>query len=220
MKISHELDLNRLREIIQKNPDSPLFARYADALFQKGLVNESLILIENGLKKHKLYSTAYLVYAKILMSKGRYEEAKSVLNKIFKLSPGCHTAKVLYDQIINKDFKYRIKGEQTEVKTGYFVRRKPNIQKSEIETILEKLENAESLIIKSDPNFNKVYEPPQEVPEVVTETMYHILINQGLYERAYNLLQKLIEKNPSRHEYYHQQLNWLKTRLKQSQNQS
>ncbi len=211
MKISYDLDLHRLKEFIDKNPKSPLFARYADKLAQKGLINEALIVIENGLKYHRLYSTAYIVYAKILMMKGMDEEALENLRKVIKLSPFCMTAHTLIEKILNKKFSTRMKAEGSSQKQ--FIRRQKSVDKNEIEAILEKFNNSDSLIIKADPNFDKTYEPPSETPEIVTETMFHILLNQGLFEKAYQLLLKLMDKNPSRRDYYSQQLEILKKRL-------
>lgn len=213
MSNSKELTLDRIRNLMKDNPDSPLFARYADLLFQKGLINEALIVIENGLKKHKLYSTAYIVYAKILLQKGRDKEALENLKKVLKLSPSCPAAKALIDKIEHKDFRKRMKGEGSDVISEPLIRKRKSVTKNEIESIIEKFENAESLIIKAYPNFNKQYQPPDETPEIVTETMYHILVNQGLYDKAYNVLQKLILKNPTRRDYYEQQLNWIKQKL-------
>ncbi|MGB9663884.1 MAG: tetratricopeptide repeat protein [Ignavibacteria bacterium] len=213
MKYTQELTLDRIREIIQSNPDSPLFARFADLLFQKGLINEALFVIENGLRKHKLYSTAYIVYAKILLQKGRDEEAVQSLRKALHLSPSCQSAKFMIDKITHKDFRKRMKGEEKDTSTEPYIRKRKPVTKNEIENIIEKLENANSLIIKADPNFDKQYQPPEETPEIITETMYHILINQGLFEKAYNVLQKLIIKNPIRKDYYEQQLNWLRSKL-------
>lgn len=214
MKMSYDLDLNRIREILERNPDSPLFARYADLLFKKGLVNEALKVIEDGLKKYKLYSTAYIVYAKILMQKGRDEEALENLQKVLTINSNCQTAKFLFDRILNKQFLLRMKGEQSIAHSKSILKQRKIAEKSEVEQILEKLENANSLIIKADPNFDKFYEPPNETPEVVTETMYHILVNQGLFEKAYNILQKLIHKNPSRKNYYEKQMEFLKSKIK------
>lgn len=216
MKISYDIDLNRLREFLTKNPDSPFFARYAETLFKKGLVNEALIVIENGLKKYKLYSTAYIVYAKILMHKGRDEEAILSLRKVLKLAPNCQTAKLLMDKILNKQFTLRMKGEQTETQARSLLIKK-HVNKSDIEEILEKFQNADTLIIKADPNFDKIYSPPENAPEIVTETMYNILVNQGLYERALAILLKLFQKNPSRKDYYEKQLEFLRSKLNPNQ---
>lgn len=220
MKLSYDLDLNRLREILNRNPNSALFARYADLLFKKGLINEAMIVVENGLKKYKLYSTAYIVYAKILMQKGRDDEALENLKKVLNLTPNCQTAQFLIDKILNKKFSIRMKGESSEIQTESILKRKKQVEKNDVEEILEKFQNADSLIIKADPNFNKTYEPPDETPEIVTETMYHILINQGLFEKAYNVLRKLIHKNPSRSDYYNQQLVWLEEKLKHLENEA
>lgn len=214
MKLSYDLDLNRLREILNRNPNSPLFARYADLLFKKGLINEAMIVIQNGLKRYRLYSTAYIVYAKILMHKGRDEEALENLRKVQSLAPNCQTAQFLIEKILNKKFSIRMKGESSEPQTESILKQKRQIEKNDVEKILEKFQNADSLIIKADPNFNKTYEPPEDTPEIVTETMYHILINQGLFDKAYSVLQKLIQKNPSRRDYYNQQLKWLEEKIK------
>lgn len=214
MRNTYELNLERIREIMQRNPESPLFARYADLLFQKGLINEALIVIENGLKKYKLYSTAYLVYAKILLQKGRDDEALKNLKKVLILSPFCQSAQLLIDKITHKDFRKRMRGETDDLEP--LLHRKKSVSKNEIEAIIEKLENAESLIIKADPNFNKEYRPPEETPEIVTETMYHILVNQGLYEKAYKILQKLILKNPIRRDYYEKQIDWIRQKINEN----
>jgi len=214
MRNTYELNLERIREIMQRNPESPLFARYADLLFQKGLINEALIVIENGLKKYKLYSTAYLVYAKILLQKRRDDEALKNLKKVLILSPFCQSAQLLIDKITHKDFRKRMRGETDDLEP--LLHRKKSVSKNEIEAIIEKLENAESLIIKADPNFNKEYRPPEETPEIVTETMYHILVNQGLYEKAYKILQKLILKNPTRRDYYEKQIDWIRQKINEN----
>lgn len=213
MKLSYDLDLNRLREFISNNPDSPLFARYADVLFKKGLINEAIIVIEKGLKKYQLYSTAYIVYAKILMHKGRDDEALENLQKVLKLSPNCQTAKFLIDKILNKQFLFRMKGDNSETQTSSILKREKQPEKSDVEKILEKFQNTDSLIIKADPDFNKIYQPPEETPEIITETMYHILLNQGLFDKAYQVLKKLILKNPSRKDYYERQIEFLKTKI-------
>jgi len=145
MRNTYELNLERIREIMQRNPESPLFARYADLLFQKGLINEALIVIENGLKKYKLYSTAYLVYAKILLQKGRDDEALKNLKKVLILSPFCQSAQLLIDKITHKDFRKRMRGETDDLEP--LLHRKKSVSKNEIEAIIEKLENAESFII-------------------------------------------------------------------------
>jgi len=217
MKYSHELSLERIRDLMKLNPNSPLFARYADLLLQKGLTNEALIIVENGLKKYKLYSTAYIVYAKILLEKGRDEEALEALKKVLKLSPSCQAAQMMIDKITHKDFRKRMKGEDEDSTSEPFIRKRKPVNKNEIEAIIEKFENANSLIIKADPNFDKEYRPPEETPEIVTETMYHILVNQGFYEKAYNVLQKLVLKNPSRRDYYEQQLNWIKQKINRNE---
>ena len=217
MKISYHIDLDRLRKILTKNPNSPLFARYAEQLMKKGLINEAMTICENGIKRHKFYSTGYIVLARIYLSKGREKEAGELLNKVLKLNPFCYTARVLLDKIQSKKFTERIKREETAEKEKVkWLQKYSQKQKEDIEEILEKLNNAESLIIRADPNFDKYYEPPSDIPEVVTETMYHILINQRLYKKAYELLLKLIDKNPSRRQYYLQQLEWIKTKIAES----
>ncbi len=108
MKLSYDLDLNRLREILNRNPNSALFARYADLLFKKGLINEAMIVVENGLKKYKLYSTAYIVYAKILMQKGRDDEALENLKKVLNLPPELSDSyNFLIDKILEQKILYK-----------------------------------------------------------------------------------------------------------------
>lgn len=217
MKRTFEYDLDRLREVLRKNSNTPMFARFADALGKKGLINDAIRICEFGIKKNKFYSTAYIVLAKLYLMKGEKELALKNLNKAKNLSPFCPAVKLMIEKI-QKNNKITVGNKKDLKKTQMETLSDSKSSQSdstsnEIEAIIEKLNKAESLIIKPDPNFDKFYEQPKVNVEIITETMYHIYVNQGHFREAYKVLLKLMDKYPNRLPYYQNQLEWLRKHL-------
>lgn len=217
MKRTFEFDLDRFREVLRENSNTPMFARFADVLGKKGLINDAIRICEFGIKRNKFYSTAYIVLAKLYLMKGEKELALKNLNKAKNLSPFCPAVKLMIEKIqknnkITVGNKKDLKKTQTETLSDSKSSQSDSTS-NEIEAIIEKLNKAESLIIKADPNFDKFYEQPKVNVEIITETMYHVYVNQGHFREAYKVLLKLMDKYPNRLPYYQNQLEWLRKHL-------
>lgn len=217
MEKTFEFDLDRLRKVLSENPNTPMFARFADELGKKGLINDAIRICEIGIKKNKFYSTAYIFLAKLYLQKGENQLALKNLYKAKNLSPFCPAVKLMIEKIQKND-KITVGNKKVSEKTQMESLSDSNSAQSdstsnEIEALIEKLNKAESVIIKADPNFDKFYEQPKRNIEIITETMYHIYVDQGHFREAYKVLLKLMDKHPDRLPYYQNQLEWLRKHL-------
>lgn len=218
MKVSYELDLNRIEELIYINPESPLFANQCEFLAMKGKVDEAIKICESGLLKHRFYVSGYVVLAKLFHMKGDYKNSFIALKNALTVSPNCPSALEYLvtwrDELeaVNKSSDHTEKQNDMSRKEKFLNSAPHFIDKieidnrveinNELEQIIEKFEKSDSLIIKADPNFNSVYEPPPQKETFATETLYAIYISQGLYKEAVIVLERLIEKNPARVDEY------------------
>ena len=77
-------ELAKIKLIYEFNPESPLFARVAEAELNEGNTDKALQILEKGLEIYPDYLTAQLVYVEILAKKGEY---KRVIEKLDELRP-------------------------------------------------------------------------------------------------------------------------------------
>lgn len=70
-----EQELERLRAKLQEDPDSLLFAQYADLLRRTGKIDEAIDVLNHGIMKHPNYSMAYLVLGRCYRDKGAMDTA-------------------------------------------------------------------------------------------------------------------------------------------------
>lgn len=78
-------ELNRLKERLEKDPDSLLFAQYADLLRKEGLLEEAIEIAERGIEKHPEYATGFLVLGRCFKEKKGIEQAIKHLDTASKL---------------------------------------------------------------------------------------------------------------------------------------
>lgn len=218
MKVSYELDLNRIEELIYINPGSPLFAHQSELLAMKGKIDEAIKICESGLQKHRFYVSGYVTLAKLFRMKGDYKNSFIALKNALTVSPNCPSALEYLVTWRNELEAVNKSSDHTEQKKELtrkekFLNSVPHLIdkieidnrveiNNELEQIIEKFENSDSLIIKADPNFNLIYKPPPQKETIATETLYAIYISQGLYKEAVSVLKRLIEKNPAKRGEY------------------
>ncbi len=243
MKISYDLDLDRIKFLFSQNPDSPLFARLGDLLGNKGMISEGIKICEEGIKKHRFYISAYLTLSNLYRKNGDLEKAFQTVRNALKISPNCFSAVKLHEEL------KKILKEKEEKKLNIVEEKDSNEEESElvklkssnlpkdshgaagqyvidkiqlddktekgnnIEKIINRLSKAGSLIIKADPNFNKIYRPPKPSNGIITETLFHIYYNQGLFEESLRILRQLLEKNPARSIYYRKKIKEIEEKV-------
>ncbi len=236
MKVSNELDLNRIEELIYINPTSPLFARQASFLAQKGKISEAVKICETGLQKYRFYISGYIILADLFFKKEDYKSAFVTLKNALTIAPNCPAAiEYLIEWRKKLDEKNNHPNTQDSVDKNLnqrnFLHSTPHVIekidienkikiKNELESILEKFEKSNSLVIKADPSFNIVYEPPPHKEVIATETLYAVYLSQGLYKEAVSVLERLQEKNPMKNEEYASKIQAIKEKIEISKSVS
>ncbi|MEJ2568218.1 MAG: tetratricopeptide repeat protein, partial [candidate division WOR-3 bacterium] len=104
-------DLKRIKERLERDPNSLLFAQYADLLRREGKIEEAIKVAEEGVQKHPEYATGFLVLGRCYNKKGEMERAvqyiksgdkesaKRTLKKQLELDPLDREAKKLLREI-------------------------------------------------------------------------------------------------------------------------
>jgi tetratricopeptide (TPR) repeat protein len=87
MQKSIKEDIKFLENKLEKNPDSILFARLADAYLQADRIEEAIELCENGIKKHPFYVTGHYILAKIYLKKKLFDQAEKELKRVLLFDP-------------------------------------------------------------------------------------------------------------------------------------
>ena len=101
-----ELNINFLREHVQSNPGSPLFARLASGYLEMGNPGEALKVLLEGLRTHPDYVTAHFVLAKTYLSLRRYRDAREELNMVVRMLPTCAPAYELLERSRELELNY------------------------------------------------------------------------------------------------------------------
>ena len=76
--------LTQLESRLTSRPNSPLFARLAAELLERGEVNRAVSLCENGMGEYPDYTTGYMIAARSYYAAGQSAEAERALRYILK----------------------------------------------------------------------------------------------------------------------------------------
>ncbi|MCB0341984.1 MAG: tetratricopeptide repeat protein [Pseudobdellovibrionaceae bacterium] len=86
VKISPEF-IERYQEMLEKDPNSQVFAPLAEAYRQMGLIDEGLEVCEAGVKKHPHFAGGRVALARLYLASQRPADAVEHLEKAIELSP-------------------------------------------------------------------------------------------------------------------------------------
>ena len=80
-------DIEKLKEKVNKDPNSKLFVPLAEEYKKEGLLDEAINVLLSGLEKQPGYSSARVSLGKIYLDKGMRAEATEEFEKVIKLIP-------------------------------------------------------------------------------------------------------------------------------------
>lgn len=83
----HVTELDKLEQRYRENRKGRTFAPLADAYRKAGLIDNAVILCEEGLKLHPDYVSAWIVYGRCLVDKKDDKAAEDVYQKVLALDP-------------------------------------------------------------------------------------------------------------------------------------
>ena len=80
-------DIEKLREKVEKDPNSKLFVPLAEEYRKEGMVDEAISVLLSGLEKQPIYMSARVSLGKIYLEKKMPGEAQSEFEQVIKLIP-------------------------------------------------------------------------------------------------------------------------------------
>jgi tetratricopeptide (TPR) repeat protein len=79
--------LESLQVLLQQNPASLTFGRVADALMQKGRIDEAIQICEEGVRRHPQYVTGHMVLGKCYLKKKLFDQAEKEFKRVLLFDP-------------------------------------------------------------------------------------------------------------------------------------
>ncbi|MFQ5708289.1 MAG: tetratricopeptide repeat protein [bacterium] len=102
MNDERKSDVQHLGEHLKDNPDSILFARYADTLLHENRVDEAIEMCESGLKKHPYYVTGHMILGKCYLAKKLYDQAEKEFKRVLLFDPKYLSAQKHYGDLMKE----------------------------------------------------------------------------------------------------------------------
>jgi tetratricopeptide (TPR) repeat protein len=79
--------IEKYQVIMQKDPNSQVFAPLAEAYREMGMMKEAEQIARLGVKRHPQFASGFVVYARIMKDVGRPEDSLKLVQKAIELSP-------------------------------------------------------------------------------------------------------------------------------------
>jgi len=80
-------EIERLKERVNKDPNSKLFVPLAEEYKKIGMIGEAIETLMNGLERHPSYMSAHVSLGKIYLDKGKLDQASSEFEKVVSAIP-------------------------------------------------------------------------------------------------------------------------------------
>ncbi len=126
-------EIEKLRERVQRDPDSKLFLPLAEEYRKAGMYEEAIEVLKKGLERQPGYTSAKVALGKIYFEQGRVEDAQSVFEEVALTVPDNLFAKKKLVEI------YKQKGEIDRAKDYCKKVLELNPMDEEVRAILEDL---------------------------------------------------------------------------------
>jgi len=204
-----DLLVNKFELLYSVNNQSPIFVLIAYKKFLNDNLDESLFILENGLKEFPNHPTALLLKSKILIKQGNFSQALKNIKKVSSILGSTKT----FDFYIN----------ELEVLNKHSIR----IDKDEKLFDTKDLSEINNIPEKSlDLNLSKESPPKIEISEkdhnsiddslIISDTLAKIYFNQKEYKEAIRIYSKLKTKYPEKSAFYESKISEIKTLIENS----
>jgi len=207
---SKDISIDNIKLIYEFNKVSPLFSRVARNEIEQGNFLSAIEILENGLKVHPDYPTAYLIYAIAKAYEGDEHRAKEAIEK---------AAKLLSSKDVLEFYNRKVDEIITERNSLVNARRPAfNEQKDShpeenkffniedrLDILAEELSKAKIKAVAND-NQKETKIPEYTGKKIASETLAGIYFSQKNYEEAISVYKELIAQHPEKEDYYIQKI--------------
>lgn len=187
-------EITEHRKKLEENPDSLAFAPLADAYRREGNLEEALKVCKRGLEKHPSYTSARVVFGRILQDKGNHEEAAAEFKKVLDADPENLMAHSLMGSIyVSKgDFQAAIEEYQKILTLN------PDDEETQasLKQAIEKAagEQKKQKPAKKEPEGSGAKGQTRE--STASLTIAELYLKQGHFDKAIEVYQELLANDP------------------------
>ncbi len=189
--LSEEIKL--FAEKYKNAPDSRVFAPLADAYRKSGLVDKSVEICEEGIKKYPDYASAHVILGKCFYDKGATERSRREFERVLEIdSENMVALKFMGDILIGED-------KSDEAADYYRKLLAIDPTNKEICASLEEIEKefrGREIDLENEESVKKIEQPR----DMATMTLAGIYASQGYFSKASSMYRDILEKNPDNEE--------------------
>jgi predicted Zn-dependent protease len=206
------LSSDRIKLIFEFNEHSPLFARVASMLIEKGNIIDAVRILKSGILDFPSYSTAYFILALAYAYSGEEEKAINSAAAGRDLLGSEETFKSYEEKIRKIIFERNTLSEATR---PAFLREEgkdsdnegPDKLEDTLDLLAERLSKAK--IIPKDPEEQTSSSEPEEIKikKIFSDTMAEIFLSQRNYNEALDIYTELLKQRPDRAGIYLQKIS-------------
>jgi len=201
--LDKNLTEEKVKLIYEFNNKSPLFARVAYNIIERGNIYEAISILEDGLENYPDYPSAIFILAMAYAYAGDEDNARMLVRKGAEIIQSDEVLDFYMDKITSI---IKERNSITKTKKIDFTVTPANKDDSafedDLEILAQKLTSAK-INYKPDENL----EPTPEIQEykgerIASETLAEIYLSQNNYYEALNVYKELIKKNPEKSDDY------------------
>jgi tetratricopeptide (TPR) repeat protein len=208
--VQNQIELVKLKdkyeEFLLKNPSSPKFVFLAEILRKQGDLHRATEILIKGLRSNPDSIAARSILGKIYYDRWMIDQAKNEMERVIRVAPDNIDAAKMLIQIYRSEESYD-KALETCYSALVFNPEDHELTK-ELKVLQKEVshDGTKSTIIEAGRIANDIFEfdeRPQEEPpsdsvieELYTEAMANLYIDHALYEKAIEILEKLLARDP------------------------
>jgi tetratricopeptide (TPR) repeat protein len=208
---------------VAKDPTSKLFMPLAEEYMKCGMLDEAMMVLNDGLKAHPYFFSAKVTLGKVYLERDQIEDAKKQFEEVIEVCPDnlfAHRklAKIYRDesdlerartscQVVlsanpndaeMKSLRDDIENSHPESKAG--VSENPLQEQLEASTVSDTESPQEAMPVETTSFMAEepVSDSPKQVrEEIATESLADIYVKQGYYEKGMEIYKRLLTQDPS-----------------------
>ncbi len=195
----NELQLleQKYEEILTNDPKSNAFCQLADVLSKQGKEDKAIGVLIRGLSHNKNNVTARFMLGNIYYDRWFIEQAKKEMEMVLEITPdNLHAAKLLAEIYNSED---KLDKALSTLEGSYVFHKNDSVLMKEIDKIKKLISE------KEREQSSRAFETPIESrnvheisivnsidnAEVYTETMFNLYLEQGLYDQARKIIDRI-----------------------------
>lgn len=212
-----DLQAEKIKLIYEFNNESPLFARVAFSEIEKGNYLEAIRILDEGIKLHANYPTAFLILSLAKAYEGKDEEALNIAKIGADIIESPATFKIYSKKISNiiterarlNDALRPAFHDGPSVEQVFLPGEKEEKWEDKLDVIAKQLSKAK-IIPKDDFETSNENIPKYEGKKIVSETLADIYFSQRNFDEAIKMYEELINIKPEKAEVYLQKIGEMK----------